>query len=46
MVYYKLIKITIDIPGLVKVIINMVVHHYGITKLIVPDYSSLFVSKF
>ena len=29
-VYYKLVKITINALGLGKVIINIVVHHYGL----------------
>ena len=27
-IYYELIKVTINAPGLAKVIINVVVHHY------------------
>lgn len=34
-VYYKLIKTTIDISGLVKVIIDVVVRYYGLLKLII-----------
>ena len=36
-VYYLPVKITIDAPGLVEVIINMVVHHHGVPELIVAD---------
>ncbi len=36
-VYYILIIIIIDLPGLVKVIINKVVYYYGIPKSIVID---------
>ncbi len=46
MVYYKSVKITIDISELAKVIIDIVVCHYDISKLIVIDQSSLFLSKF
>ena len=35
MVYYKLVKITIDASGLVKVIINVLVRHHGLSDLIV-----------
>ena len=34
-VYYKPIKVTINVPSLAKVIINMVVYYYGILKLII-----------
>ncbi len=37
MIYYKPVKVTIDAPDLVKVIINMVVHHHGVLELIVID---------
>ena len=42
MVYYKLVKITIDTPGLTKVIINMVMRHNGLLNSIVIDRGSLF----
>ncbi len=37
MVYYKLVKVTIDAPGLAKVIINIVVCHHGVSESIVTD---------
>lgn len=37
MIYYKTIKVTIDILSLAKVIIDMVVCYHGIWKLIVTD---------
>ena len=46
MVYYKPVKVTIDTPGLAKVIIDMVVHYHGIRELIVMDQDLLFTSKF
>ncbi len=46
MVYYKPVKVKIDVPGLAKVIINVVVHHHGVSESIVTDRSSLFTSKF
>ena len=46
MVYYKLIKITINTPRLVKVIINVVVRHYALPNSIVIDRGLLFTSKF
>ncbi len=46
MVYYKPVKITINIPRLVKVIIDMVMRHYDIPKSIIIDQSLLFISKF
>ena len=46
MIYYKLVKITIDTPGLAKVIIDVVVRHHGFPDSIVTDRGSLFISKF
>ena len=46
MVYYKLVKVTIDASGLAKVIIDMVVWHYGLPDSIVTDRGSFFTSKF
>ena len=46
MVHYKPIKVTINAPGLAKVIINVVVRHHGLLDLIVTDGESLFTSKF
>ncbi len=46
MVHYKLIKITINALGLVEVIIDMIVWHYGIPELIITDWGLLFISKF
>ena len=37
MVYYKPVKITINIPGLAEVIINVVVPHHGVLESIVTD---------
>ena len=37
MIYYELIKVTIDIPGLAKMIINIVMLHYGVLELIVMN---------
>ena len=45
MVYYKLIKITFNAPGLAKVIINVLVRHHGLPDLIVTNRSSFFTSK-
>ncbi len=46
MVHYVLVKVTINAPGLAKVIINVVVRHYGVPESIVIDRGSLFTSKF
>ena len=37
MVYYRLVKITIDAPGLIKVIINMVVCYHSLLNFIVTN---------
>ena len=46
MVYYELVKVTINAPDLVEVIINIVVRHHGLPDSIVTDRRSLFTSKF
>ena len=42
MVYYKPVKVTIDAPGLAKVIIDVVVRHHGLPDSIVTDRGLLF----
>ena len=46
MVYYELVKVTIDAPGLAKIIINVVVRHHGLLDSIVTNWGSFFISKF
>ena len=46
MVYYELIKVTIDAPGLAEVIINVIIRHYGLLDSIITDWELLFTSKF
>ena len=46
MVYYKLVKVTIDILDITEMIINVIVHHHKVLKLIVIDQDLLFISKF
>ncbi len=46
MVYYEPVKVTIDAPGLAKVIIDVVVHHHRVPESIVTDQDLLFTSKF
>ncbi len=45
-VYYVSVKVTIDVLGLAKVIIDVVVCHQGVPESIVMDRGSLFKSKF
>ncbi len=46
MVHYELVKVTIDAPALVEVIIEAVVRHHGLPDSIVSDWGSVFTSKF
>lgn len=46
MVYYKPIKITIDVLGLVEIIIEAIVWHYSLPDSIVRDQGFVFTSKF
>ncbi len=45
MIYYKLVNIIINILGLAKNIINMVVCYHDIPESIVTDQKLLFISK-
>ena len=46
MVYYKLIKVTINALGLAEVIIDMIVRYYGLLDSIITDWELIFTSKF
>ena len=46
MVHYKLIKITINMPTLAKVIIDVVIGHHSLPNLIVTNRGFLFTSEF
>ena len=46
MVYYKLVKVTINVSGLVKVIIDMVVRHHSLLDSIISDCRLVFTLKF
>ena len=46
MVHYEPVKVTIDAPGLAKVILDVVVWHHAIPDLIITDRGLLFTSKF
>ena len=45
-VYYKPVKVIIDTPGFIKVIINIVVRYYDLSNSIVTNQKLLFSSKF
>ena len=45
MVYYKLVKVTINTLGLAEVIMNVIVWHPDLPNSILSDKSSLFTSK-
>ena len=46
MVYYKLVKVTINALGLAEVIIDMVVQNHGLSNSIISDQRAIFTSKF
>ena len=46
MVYYEPVKVAIDILGLAKVILEVIVWHYTFSNSIVFNRSLLFTSKF
>ena len=46
MVYYELVKVTIDTPGLAEVILKVVVSHHNLANSIMSDRGLVFTSKF
>lgn len=46
MVYYKLVKIIINTSSLAKMIIDLIIQHYGFLNLIIRDQELVFMSKF
>ena len=46
MIYYKTVKVSINAPGLAKIIIDMLVRHHRLPDSIVNNWGSLFTSKF
>ena len=46
MVYYKLVKVTINTLSLAKVILIVIVRYHGLLNSIVINRGSLFTSKF
>ena len=46
MVHYEPVKVTIDAPGLAKVILDVIVRHHGLSNLIATNRGLLFISKF
>ena len=45
-VYYKLVKVTINALKLAEIIINMVMQYYGLPHSIISDHGTIFTSKF
>lgn len=46
MVHYKPVQVTIDAPGLVKVIIDVIMRHHGLPDSIISNRGPVFTSKF
>ena len=46
MVYYESVKVIINFSSLIKIIIHIIVRHYGFSDLIVTNRRLLFISKF
>ena len=46
MVHYEPVKITINAPGLTKIIINVVVRYYGFLNSIIINWELLFILNF
>ena len=45
-VFYELVKVTIDAPGLAKVIINIVIQYHDLPDSIINDWGAIFTSEF
>ena len=45
MVYYEPIKLMINVLSLAEVIINVVLHYYGVLKVIIANEGLLFTIK-
>lgn len=45
-IYYKLVKFIIDVLGLLKVIIDIVVSYHSLLNLIVNNFNSVLILKF
>ena len=46
MVHYKLVKVTINAPGLVEVILDVVIRHHSLPDSIISNKGSFFTLKF
>ena len=46
MIYYKLVKVIINVPSLIKIIINIIIRYHGLLNSIVINQRLLFTSKF
>ena len=46
MMHYKLVKVILNAPGLLEVIINIVVQHYGLLNFIISNCRENFIFKF
>ena len=44
--YYKLVKVTINTPSLVKLIINIMMRYHGLLNSIITNWRLLFTLKF
>lgn len=45
-IFYELVKMTINIPRLAKIILDMVIQHHGLCDLIIFNGGLLFILKF
>ena len=46
MIYYEPVKVTINAPELVEVIINVVVQHHSFSDSIISNCGAIFIFKF
>ena len=46
MVHYEPVKVTLNAPGLVEIIIDIVVRHHDLPDSIISDRGAIFTFKF
>lgn len=46
MIYYEIVKVTIDVSGLTEIMMDVIIKYYGLGNLIISNYDLIFISEF